>query len=136
MKGVGFRLRGAEALWAADGWLRGMLVAGHFLSEQEDFQRCVLGELFVVSYLKLAAQSEAAGVHRWRCRPKFHLMHHICVDRLSSRQNPAAYSCWMDEDCVKRMIRLSKMVHKRTATVAALQRWQLGLPAQLRKFLE
>ena len=90
----------------------------------------------MVSYLKLAVASDAAGVHRWRCRPKLHLLHHLAVDSYLSLQNPANFSCWMDEDCVKRMIRLKKWVHKRSATESALQRWQMGLPEVLRPHLE
>ena len=54
-------------------------------------------------------------------------------DQRLSRLNPAHLSCWMDEDSIKRTMRIKKMVHKRTATQRCLERYKLGLLAKLKE---
>ena len=123
-----------EVLWLGDAWVRLLVQSGLFMTAEEDEQRQVLGEMLLRNYVQMALIAENAGVHRWRCRPKLHLIHHVATERRASALNPAAASCWMDEDNIKRVMRIERAVHKRTATRSSLQRWLLGLPQKLRAF--
>ena len=112
-----------------------MTGAGLFLTPTKDEQRRILGQLAITHYVKMASEAEQRGERLWRCRPKLHMCHHLALDERPSRQNALAFSCWMDEDNVKRAVRLTKKVHKKTATQSCLQRWQMGLPEVLGPFV-
>ena len=121
-------------IWSANVWISMLFRAGMFLSEAEDEQRKVLGLLCIRTLVKLAHRELQAGRRLWRLRPKMHLVHHMCIDCRPSRLNPHHLSCWMDEEFIKRAMRVVKAVHKRTATASSLERYLLGLPQRLRAF--
>ena len=107
--------------------------AGPFLTLEEDRHRQVVGSLFMQALVRLAGQALQDGVRLWRLRPKVHKIHHMVIDQRLSFLNPAHNACWMDEDCVKRVMRLARAVDKRTMTISMLQRYLLGLPQTLRE---
>lgn len=121
-------------IWSANLWISMLFRAGMFLSEAEDEQRKVVGLLCIRTLVKLAREELEAGRRLWRLRPKMHLVHHMCIDCRPSRLNPHHLSCWMDEDFIKRAMKVVKAVHKRTATSSSLERYLLGLPQRFKAF--
>ena len=118
----------ATALWAADNCLTLIHHANEFLSLEEVMQLRCVGKLFVNTYLQLAAEAIRQQKLLWKCRPKLHLVDHIFRMERKSFVNPRRYSTWMDEDALKKFMRVNKMTHKNTAATRVLQRWLLGLP--------
>ena len=98
---------------------------------REDEHRRVIGMYFMELYVRLARNALDSGLRLYRVRPKFHLLFHLLVEPRASMLNPAHCSCWMDEDFVKKSMRIKKAVHRRTATLRCLQRWLLALPQKL-----
>lgn len=121
----------AEALWSADCWLNLLAKSGMFLTDLEEQNRLALGQLMISSYAALAAEAVQQKKFLFRLRPKFHLLHHLTIDVRASNLNCNVHATWMDEDAVKRWMRIKKMVHKRTATQNVLQRFALGIRANL-----
>lgn len=105
--------------------LRGVNEAGMFLTEEEVQQKQLLGEAFVRVYVKCAAEN--INQRLYRMRPKFHLWHHLLEESRPSRLNPRHTSTWMDEDWVKRVMKVTRNTHRRTSTQMCLRRWLLGL---------
>ena len=103
-----------------------------FLSPEEDRHRLVVGKCMVQLYVRMARKALDSNLRLFRCRPKLHLLHHMTEDVRPSRLNPAHLSCWMDEDFIKRMMHVKRMVHKRTATQRCVERYKLGLLAKLK----
>ena len=120
-----------EAIWSANTWLNLLAKAPMFLSELEDQNRLVLGRILINSYATLAADAAARRVFLFRLRPKFHLLDHCTRDVRASRMNCHVHSTWMDEDSIKRYMKLARQVHKRTAAENILQRFTLGLRTTL-----
>ena len=121
----------ACALWAADSFLRVLHKSGTFLKEAEELHKTHVGNLFLRSYLRLASNALQARQRLWRLRPKFHLLWHVVHERRASRLNATFTSTWMDEDAMRKWMRITRMTHKRTAAINTLRRFLLGLPAKL-----
>ncbi|CAK9016362.1 Uncharacterized protein SCF082_LOCUS13147 [Durusdinium trenchii] len=122
----------ATVCWSADSFVRVMSKAGMFMTNDEWRHKIHVGHLFLCSYLQLASRALQRGERLWRLRPKFHLLWHVVHEHRSSQLNPTVNSTWMDEDAMKRWMRITRMTHKRTAAIRTLQRFLLGLPAKLR----
>ena len=86
--------------------------------------------------MTLAGNAVQNGKKLWRVRPKFHTLHHCILEDRESRLNPHYSATWMDEDYIKRTMRVKKKTHKRTATSATLHRWLMGLARQMQATLE
>ena len=123
----------ATALWSADSLMKLLHAAGGFLTPAEQEQKVVVGELFMNTYVRLAAASVENNKRMWHARPKLHMLHHIIIQDRASMRNPVMNSCWMDEDAIKRFFRVKKRTHRRNATFNSLRRWLLGLPGQFEK---
>lgn len=121
----------AQALWSADSWLNLLAKSGMFLTELEEENRLVLGKLMITAYASLAAWALRERRFLFRLRPKFHLLHHCCVDVRKSKLNCNIRATWMDEDAIKRWMRVTRQVHKRTAAENSLRRFALGIRANL-----
>ena len=126
----------AQVVWALDAWLNLLTKSGMFLTDLEEKNRLVLGRLVVTSYVALAATAVAEKKFLFRLRPKFHLMDHLTSDVRASKLNCNIHATWMDEDAVKRWMRIKRQVHKRTASENVLRRFALGLRANLNRGLE
>ena len=122
----------ASALWAADSWLRVLSKAEMFLTEAEELHKFHVGNLFLKSYLNLAVRALEGGKMLYRLKPKFHLLYHLVNEKRPSRLNCTLNSTWMDEDAMKKWMRISRMVHKRTAAENTLRRFILGFHTKLR----
>ena len=119
----------ATALWAADSLMSLLMNAGRFLTAHEQQHREVVGLLFIRTYMRLASEALSNRVRLWRVRPKFHLLHHVVLDK--RLQNPHITSTWMDEDAVKKFMLVKKKTHRRRATERLLGRWLLSLKNKL-----
>lgn len=98
----------------------GLLLTGE---EQEEIQ--TIGEYHVRLFLSLHVKYANACPYRlWHPRPKVHMMCHIFDVRKG--RNPAALSCWMDEDWVKGVARVAKKCHGKTSHRTTLQRYSAG----------
>ena len=123
-------------LWSADSVLRMCMLAPQFFDESHQRHKVAVGTIFMNSYLTLAGRAIQDGVRLWKIRPKLHIWHHVLLEDRPSRQNPHFQSTWMDEDFIKRTMRITRRTHKRTAPVASLQRWLLGLQINLEAALQ
>ena len=121
----------AQALWSADCWLNLLNKSGMFLTELEEENRLTLGKLRTTTYAALAANAVQGKRFLFRLRPKYHLWHHLAIDVRASKLNCNIHATWMDEDSVKRWMRIKRQVHRRTATENVLRRFLLGLRANL-----
>ena len=81
--------------------------------------------------MALAAASVGRGERLWRTKPKLHILHEMVLEAKPSHLNPNTGSTWMDEDWVKRVMKVKRGVHRRTATESCLRRYLLGLPAKM-----
>ena len=123
-------------VWAADSMLSVWTNSDMFLTEQQLLHIQVVGQLFVRTYLKLAVDALQRRVRLWRARPKFHLFHHLVLENRKSRFNPHYWSTWMDEDAIKRAMRVKRRTHKLQASDRCLKRWLLGLRPKLESVME
>ena len=96
------------ALWSADSWLRMLTHAPMHLTDSQQLQKTVLGNLFMTTYMSLAQRAVVERKKLWRVRPKIHLLHHMVLEDRPSRLNPHYMSTWMDEDFIKRTMRIKK----------------------------
>ena len=125
----------ATVLWASDAFFNLVTKCGYFETPLEEQNRLTLGAIMVNTYVSLAADAVQRKQFLYRLRPKFHLVCHIASDVRASKMNVNAMSTWMDEDAVKRWMRLKKMVHRKTASESVLRRFLLGLRANLNRGL-
>ena len=122
-------------LWAGNHAVSGMCNAGHFLTSLEQNNVREIGLLFVRCYLRLAREALDDGRKLFRVRPKFHMLHHCfrSVFSETSRTNHGAYSTWMDEDALKKLMKVMKLTDKRTVDRRLMQRWLMQLPQTWRE---
>ena len=102
---------------------------GAFLSREQADQAQALGQAWLEVYLRLHLQHRLLAQCSYRLfnpRPKLHMMQHLLLS-CEGLKNPATAMTWMDEDWLKRILRLTKMVHKQTAALNTLLRWTSGL---------
>ena len=124
------------AVWCMDSLMRMLAHSGMHLSEMQQRQKTILGSIYMNCYMTLAQKAIEDGKKLWRVRPKIHILHHYILEDRESRLNPHYSATWMDEDFVKRTMRVKKRTHKRTATSATLCRWLMGLPKQMQLSLD
>ena len=122
-------------MWAGNHALSILCNGGHFLTSQEQNNVQLVGLMFVRCYLLLARQALDANRKLYRIRPKFHLLHHCFRSPFAttSRTNHGAYATWMDEDSLKKLMKIMSETDKRTAERRLLQRWLLSLPGTWRR---
>ena len=123
-------------VWAANS-LMGVWHHGEvFLTPDEVQHAQVVGALFVRTYLELAGEAVNNRVWLWRLRPKFHLLVHLQSELRASRYNPTYGSTWMDEDAMKRFMKIKSKVHKLQAADRVIRRWLLSLRSKMEKVME
>ena len=77
------------------------------------------------------------GMYTYRLfnpRPKMHMFHELLLSCHGLR-NPCIAATWMGEDWLKRILTLTKKVHKNTAALDTALRWLAGLRATLEEGL-
>ena len=124
----------STAIWSSNNVLTILAKSdGYFLTEEEEKQVVLLGELFCDTYLRLAYSAVQQGQRLYRTRPKFHILQHVFCLKTPGRLNLQRYSTWMEEDANKKFIRINKATHRVTAAQRVLQRWLLGVPSTFAK---
>jgi hypothetical protein len=103
---------------------------GMFLDEKPRLHAMECGWGFLQAYAALASDAMASGKLRWRLQPKLHTVAEMILRLESSRLNPRFTQCFMDEDFVGRVARLSRMCHPRAVGLRTLQRYLAQLTAR------
>ena len=116
------------AMWCATHVMSLLHNAGRHLTVEQQRNKEFFGQLFMKSYVQMAHAMLQCREKLFRMRPKFHILGHIFRSSPPSRTNPANYSTWMDEDSLKKLMRVLKMTDSHTAKQRLLQRWLLALP--------
>ena len=87
-------------------WAQVLDASGLFMSKHEANIACAAGERFLKCFQWLGHWSYIHGRMLFKTRPKAHMFHHYCRGDWSMGQtcfNPKSYSCWADEDFVRRV---------------------------------
>ncbi|CAE7244739.1 unnamed protein product, partial [Symbiodinium pilosum] len=113
-------------LWASNHFLSIWTNAGRWLSPAEHANVKEAGKIFTQAYCALAKKAARDQVRLYKVRPKLHLLHHLA--RQETRKNPHYFATWMDEDGLKKLVKVLKLSDARSAEKRLLQRWLLGLP--------
>ena len=92
------------------------------------------GSKYVRCYIWLAHESATKGVAQYKIRPKLHVFDHMFHDLPKRPLNPKSYSCFSDEDFVRRVCDIASgcshlgilwsCVHRYSAAVYTLWRDQ------------
>ena len=96
------------AVWCMDSMMRMLAHSSMHLTESQQRQKTILGSIYMNCYMTLAQGAVADGKKLWRVRPKIHLLHHCILEDRASRLNPHFNATWMDEDFIKRTMRVKK----------------------------
>lgn len=116
-------------LWAAQN-LFGVLSESRthslFLLPAEIAQVEAVGKVFLEVYLRLRVKYKGWCIYKlFNVRPKLHILTHVISDVVRVR-NPVAASGWMDEDFIKRVMRIARKTHIATTHSSALKRYLAG----------
>ena len=112
-------------LWAANEWISCIMSSGDYISDAQREHCLVIGDLFLETYLVLASEAYSLSRWLWRVRPKFHLLCHvqIYIQQTRSKRNIRTFATWMDEDFIKKVMRIRKSTHVKTSALRTLQRY-------------
>jgi hypothetical protein len=114
----------SQVLWGWVEWFSVCLAADpDFLEPDEIARLAVATNLCILGHKRLASDCEAAGVWRWKARPKIHIFYHVLQDVSETRRNPRAWWSFKDEECMGRLARIACCVHAVTVANRTLQRW-------------
>ena len=116
------------AVWCATHVMSMLHNADKQLTVEQQRNKEFFGQLFMKSYRIMAQNMLQDREPLFRMRPKFHILGHVFRSSPPSRTNPANYSTWMDEDSLKKLMRVLKMTSCQTAEQRLLERWLLALP--------
>ena len=123
-------------VWAANSLMDVWHHGGMFLTDNEVQHVQIVGGLLIRCYLELAQEAVNNRVRLWRVRPKFHLLVHLQSEARASRYNATFASTWMDEDAVKRFMKIKKKVHRLQAPDRVIRRWLLNLRDKMDNVLD
>lgn len=104
-----------------------------FLTPAEKNTAATLWNIYASTFLRLAREAVENHKLLWRVRPKMHLIQHL-MD-WPRMVNPSMYSCWMDEDWLRKISRTLKLSAVATAQKRVLQRWLMAIPFNLENML-
>ena len=112
-------------LWAAQnlfGLLSESRTRSLFLLPAEIAQVEAVGKVFLETYLRLRVKYNGWCIYKlFNVRPKLHMVTDVVRVR-----NPVAASGWMDEDFIKRVMRIARKTHIATTHSSALKRYLTG----------
>lgn len=117
------------ACWSAQNFL-GVLSDSRqesiFLQPQEIQQVQTIGMLFLDCYLRLRLKFDNWCLYKlFNIRPKLHLVCHFICDATRVR-NPLTASTWMDEDWLRRLMKLARKTHIKKTQSSTLKRYLAG----------
>ena len=117
-----------RAIWSGNHVVGLLAKGGDFLSVDEHQNKLFFGQMFMRSYINLAHSALHQQKRLYRLRPKLHMLHHAFQSNAASRLNPNKFSTWLDEDCLRRLMKVLRMIDGRTAPTRLLERFLLALP--------
>ena len=120
-------------LWSLNRCLRLLYAADWFLTDAEKDTVETLGGIFTSTFLRMAAAAVQNNELMFRVRPKLHMFLHMT--EWPRRVNVSRYSCWMDEDWLKKISKTMKLTSVKTAQKRVLQRWLMAVPGNLNKMI-
>ncbi len=88
-------------------------------------QACYYGLRYLVVYKYLAISAYQSRQRLWKIRPKNHYIMHTCLEMKETLLNPFCWTCFMDEDFMGKVKRLSQKCHRRTVSLRTIQRYRL-----------
>ena len=95
----------------------------------------VVGNFYLRTHLALNRKYCNWGSYRlFHVRPKLHMLFHV-LDSCNTGKNPCSDACWMEEDWIRRVAKLARMTHIKTAERSTLQRYVAGHVVFLRSSL-
>jgi hypothetical protein len=97
--------------------------AGRYLSAEGVRRACQLGDLFTMSYIKLAEISLNEGVCLWKVRPKLHDWQEILARLQHDRTNPNYVCCLPDESMLLVFKTTTRACHPKTAPLRVALRY-------------
>ena len=95
-----------RASWSLASWVYALDTQGLFMTSAAAKQAAHDGRMFLLCFGWLAHDAFCAGDRLYKLRPKLHVFHHWAQGSYSLEavpMNPKAYSCWEDEDFVRRV---------------------------------
>lgn len=120
-------------LWSSNRCMRLLYKGIFFLTPAEKNTAATLWNIYASTFLRLAREAVENHKLLWRVRPKMHLIQHL-MD-WPRMVNPSMYSCWMDEDWLRKISRTLKLSAVATAQKRVLQRWLMAIPFNLENML-
>ena len=118
-------------LWTSNRCLKLLYSADWFLKPDEKRTVETLSRIFASTYLMLAHNSLQNNELLWRVRPKLHMYWHLSLWR--RHVNPSKYTCWMDEDWLRKISKVMQLTSVKTSQKRVLQRWLMAVPMNLAK---
>lgn len=117
-------------VWLANSFLGVLCGSGQFLTMLQKQHVNIVGDGFLRLYISLCHVQPQT----WYMRPKFHLLWHMIHDPMlrPSGRNTSWDCTWMDEDFVKKTMRILKGCHRRTAQAVVLQKYLVLMQGKLK----
>jgi hypothetical protein len=97
-----------------------------YLTQEQGDEAYKLGRTHLESYVKLTALAMASHALRWKVRPKMHYLDH-CMRDVRCLLNPRFFQCFLEEDSMGRVARLSAQVHRTVVGTRTLMRYSILL---------
>jgi len=94
------------AAYSLASWVKALDASGLFMSRQHASVASAAGDRFLKCFQWLGHWSYIHRKLLFKVRPKAHLFQHYCKgpwSMVNTRFNPKSYSCWADEDFVRRV---------------------------------
>ena len=123
----------STAIWCVNEAMKIFMKSGFFLTPEQAEYAQSMGLVFIRTWLQLAARAISKGQKMFKVRPKLHLLHHVFLCHRRSRRNPGVDICFMDEDFIKHITRISAHTHKSTMALRTIQRYLAGLRQRMEK---
>ena len=113
-----------QVMWAWVEWFSVCLEADPDFLEPEEVARLEKATLLMISgHKRLANECEAAGIWRWKARPKIRIFYHIMKDVRETRRNPRAWWSFKEEEFMGRLAKIACCTHAVTLANRTLERW-------------
>lgn len=94
-----------------------------WLNDHQSATASAFGLRFLRVYKKLGVDALAAGVFRWRQRPKTHYVHHTVLEVQRYKLNCLFVTCFLDEDFMGKVKALASRTHRRQVSKRTMQRY-------------
>ena len=118
-----YQLLRTRCAWALASFVRCGSEYGPLLEPDEQKRMSDLGFLFLRTYSELARANLEAGRPLFKVRPKFHGVHHVCYNILSSAENVRTHEVWQEETLAGEVSRVQRRCHSSTSMQRSVERF-------------